>query len=160
MCILREDYNKMIATRWFAEYWGENYNSAVVNDLAASGILMVSSLHRTRAGQLDVAMFMSEYRAGFPDFCIRPTGDMIADGDQVVVRWEGGGTHTGKTISDFATRFLREGSGRRMWVSGITILTVKNGRIDRDQILFDGVTAMQQLGLMRPATQQSGAFAR
>jgi hypothetical protein len=29
---------------------------------------------------------------------------------------------------------------------------VKNGRIDREQILFDGVAAMQQLGLMRPAT--------
>jgi predicted ester cyclase len=157
MCILREEYNKIIVTRWFAEYWGENYNSGVVAELASPDIRMVPSLHRTRAGRLDVTMFMSEYRAAFPDFCVRPMGNLIADGDQVVVRWEGGGTHTGKTMGDFATRILREGSGRRMSISGTTILTVKNGRIDREQILFDGVAAMQQLGLMRPATSEEWA---
>lgn len=157
MCILREEYNKIIVTRWFAEYWGENYNSGVIAELAAPGIRMVPSLHRTRAGHLDVAMFMSEYRAAFPDFCIRSVGDLIADGDQVVVRWEGGGTHTGKTMEDFATRVLSQGSGRRMWISGTTILTVANGRIAREQILADGVAAMQQLGLMRPRRRSGRA---
>ncbi len=157
MCILREEYNKIIVTRWFAEYWGENYNAGVVAELASPGIRMVPSLHRTRAGQFDVTMFMSEYRAAFPDFCVRPMGNLIADGDQVVVRWEGGGTHTGKTMGDFATRILREGSERRMSISGTTILTVKNGRIDREQISFDGVATMQQLGLMRPATPEEWA---
>jgi hypothetical protein len=47
-------------------------------------------------------------------------------------------------MGDFATRVLREGSGRRMSISGITILTVTNGRVAREQILFDGVAAMQQ----------------
>lgn len=157
MCILREEYNKIIVTRWFAEYWGENYNPAAIAELAAPGIRMVPSLHRTRAGRLDVTMFMSEYRAAFPDFCVRTVGDLIAEGDQVVVRWEGDGTHTGKTMGDFATRTLREGSGRRLSISGITILTVTNGRIDREQILFDGVAAMQQLGLMRASTPEEWA---
>jgi hypothetical protein len=30
MCILREQYNKIIVTRWFDEYWGENYNEALL----------------------------------------------------------------------------------------------------------------------------------
>jgi hypothetical protein len=33
MCILRERYNKIIASRWFDEYWGENYNAEVVAQL-------------------------------------------------------------------------------------------------------------------------------
>lgn len=157
MCILREEYNKIIVARWFTEFWGEKFNPAIVARLAAPDIRMVPSLHRTRAGRLDVTMFMSEYRAAFPDFCIRPVRDLIAEGDQVVVRWEGGGTHTGKTMGDFATRILRDGSGRRLSISGTTILTVNNGSIDREQILFDGVAAMQQLGLMRAITPQEWA---
>ena len=35
MCILREQYNKIIVTRWFDEYWGENYNEGVVAELAS-----------------------------------------------------------------------------------------------------------------------------
>ena len=52
MCILREQYNKIIVTRWFDEYWGENYNEGVVAELASPTIRMVPSLHRTRAGHL------------------------------------------------------------------------------------------------------------
>src|ERR1700693_1993177 len=79
MCILREQYNKIIVTRWFDEYWGENYNEGVVAELASPAIRMVPSLHRTRAGHLDMRLFMSEYRAAFPDLCFRPVGDKIAE---------------------------------------------------------------------------------
>ena len=78
---------------------------------------------------------MSEYRAAFPDLCFRPVGDMIAEGDRVVVRWEGGGTHTGIAMSDFATKVLRERSGRKMWISGTTLLAVKNQSAGRGQRL-------------------------
>jgi predicted ester cyclase len=154
MCILREQYNKITVTRWFDEYWGETYNEGVVAELASPVIRMVPSLHRTRAGHLDMRLFMSEYRAAFADLCFRPVGDMIAEGDRVVVRWEGGGTHTGKAMSDFGTKVLHKRSGRKMWISGTTFLTVKNGKIELEQVLFDGVAAMQQLGLMRPATPE------
>jgi predicted ester cyclase len=102
-------------------------------------------------------LFMSEYRGAFPDLCFRPVGDLIAQGDRVVVRWEGGGTHTGKTFGDISSRVLHERSGRKMWISGTTLLTVMNGRIVREEILADGVTAMLQLGLMRPATPEEWA---
>jgi predicted ester cyclase len=157
MCILREDYNKIIVTRWFQEYWGENYNDDVVAELASRDIYIISSLHRTRAGHADARLFMSEYRAAFPDLCFRPIGDLIAEGDRVVARWAGGGSHNGGSFIDFTPRFLGPRSGRWMWISGTTILTVTNGRIVREQILVDGVTAMLQLGLMRPATSEEWA---
>jgi hypothetical protein len=47
MCILREQYNKIIVTRWFDEYWGENYNEGVVAELASPTIRMVPSLQRS-----------------------------------------------------------------------------------------------------------------
>jgi hypothetical protein len=85
MCILREDYNKIIVTRWFEEYWGENYNDDVVAELASRDIDIISSLHRTRAGHADARLFMAEYRAAFPDLCFRPIVCVATSGRSITV---------------------------------------------------------------------------
>jgi hypothetical protein len=69
----------------------------------------------------------------------------------VVGRWEGGGTHTGTAFGDFIIGALPAASGRKMHFTGTTVLRVENGRISEEVGLDDGVTALQQLGLIRPA---------
>ena len=69
----------------------------------------------------------------------------------MVGRWEGGGTHTGPAFGDFLAGALPAGSGRRMRFSGVTVLRVENGKIAEEIGLDDGVTALQQLGLLRAA---------
>ena len=69
----------------------------------------------------------------------------------MVGRWEGGGTHTGAAFDDFVIGALPAASGRKMHFTGTTVLRVENGRISEEVGLDDGVTALQQLGLIRPA---------
>jgi predicted ester cyclase len=147
----KEQENKAIVGRWFKEFWGNPWNRKVVDNLAAPDILLQYSLHAPRRGRDDVRAFMMAFREAFPDLGFAGTADLIAEGDFVVGRWEGGGTHTGPAFSDFLAGALPAGSGRRMRFSGVTVLRVENGKIAEEIGLDDGVTALQQLGLLRAA---------
>jgi predicted ester cyclase len=147
----KEQENKAIVGRWFKEFWGNPWNPKVVDNLAAPDILLQYSLHAPRRGRDDVRAFMIAFREAFPDLSFAGTADLIAEGDFVVGRWEGGGTHTGPAFSDFLAGALPAGSGRRMRFSGVTVLRVENGKIAEEIGLDDGVTALQQLGLLRAA---------
>jgi len=147
----KEQENKAVVGRWFKEFWGNPWNPKVVDNLAAPDILLQYSLHAPRRGRDDVRAFMMAFREAFPDLCFAGTADLIAEGDFVVGRWEGGGTHTGPAFSDFLAGALPAGSGRRMRFSGVTVLRVENGKIAEEIGLDDGVTALQQLGLLRAA---------
>ena len=147
----KEQDNKAIVGRWFKEFWGNPWNPEVVDNLAAPDMLLQYSLHAPRRGREDVRAFMISFREAFPDLSFAGTADLIAEGDFVVGRWEGGGTHTGPAFSDFLAGALPKGSGRRMRFSGVTVLRVENGKIAEEIGLDDGVTALQQLGLLRAA---------
>jgi predicted ester cyclase len=148
----KEQENKAVVGRWFKEFWGNPWNPKVVDNLAAPDILLQYSLHAPRRGRGDVRAFMmAAFREAFPDLGFAGTADLIAEGDFVVGRWEGGGTHTGPAFSDFLAGALPAGSGRRMRFSGVTVLRVENGKIAEEIGLDDGVTALQQLGLLRAA---------
>jgi predicted ester cyclase len=148
----KEQDNKAIVGQWFAGFWGNPWNPGIVDELAAPDILLQYSLHAPRRGRQDVKAFMTEFRAAFPDLSFAGAADLIAEGDYVVGRWEGGGTHTGPAFSDFLIGgSLPAGSGRKMRFTGTTVLRVANGQIAEEIGLDDGVTALQQLGLIRAA---------
>jgi predicted ester cyclase len=141
--------NKAIVGRWFAEFWGNPWNPGIVDELAAPNMLLQYSLHAPRRGREDVKAFMVGFRAAFPDLSFTGAADLIAEGDYVVGRWVGGGTHTGPAFSDFLAGSLPAASGRKMRFTGTTVLRVENGKIAEEVGLDDGVTALLQLGLMR-----------
>jgi predicted ester cyclase len=58
-------------------------------------MLFKYSLHEPQRGQDAIKTFMQDFRAAFPDLNFWGTADLIAEGDYVVGRWEGGGTHNG-----------------------------------------------------------------
>jgi predicted ester cyclase len=147
----KEQDNKAIVGRWFNELWGNPWNPRIVDELAAPDILMQYSLHAPRRGREDVKEFMTGFREAFPDLEFHGAADLIAEGDFVVGRWEGGGTHTGPAFSDFLIGSLPAASGRKMRFTGTTVLRVKNGKIAEEIGLDDGVTALQQLELIRAA---------
>ena len=94
---------------------------------------------------------MLNFRAAFPDLKFWGTADLIAEGDYVVGRWEGGGTHTGPAFSDFLAGSLSAASGLRMHFTGTTVLRVENGKIAEEVGLDDGVAALTQLGILKAA---------
>jgi predicted ester cyclase len=144
----KEDDNKAIVARWFGDFWGRTCNLGIVDELAAPDMLLQYSLHSPRRGHEDIKAFMSGFRAAFPDLNFWGAADLIAEGDYVVGRWEGGGTHTGPAFGDFLAGTLPAATGRKMHFTGTTVLRVENGRIKEEIGLDDGVTALQQLGLM------------
>jgi len=144
----KEQENKDLVGRWFTGFWGKTYNPAIVDELAAPDMLLQYSLHAPRRGPGDIKAFMSDFREAFPDLNFWGAADLIAEGDCVVGRWEGGGTHTGPAFSDFLIGSLPVATGRKMHFTGTTVLRIKNGKIAEEVGLDDGVTALTQLGLM------------
>ncbi|MGA7489549.1 MAG: ester cyclase [Xanthobacteraceae bacterium] len=143
-----EQENKAIVGRWFTEFWGNPWNPDVVDELGAPDILLQYSLHAPRRGREQVKTFMTEFRRAFPDLNFWGTADLIAEDDYVVGRWDGGGTHTGPAFNDLPVGSLPSASGRKMRFTGTTVLQLKNGKIVEEIGLDDGVTALQQLGLI------------
>ncbi len=145
----KEDDNKATVGRWFTEFWGSVYNPSVVDELAAPDMLLQYSLHEPRRGRADIKAFMADFRAAFPDLAFAGAAELIAEGDYVVGRWVGGGTHTGPAFSDFLIGSLPAATGRAMRFTGTTVLRLKDGKIVEELGLDDGVSALQQLGLIK-----------
>jgi predicted ester cyclase len=147
----KEQDNKAIVGRWFQDFWGNPWNPNIIEELAAPDLLLQYSLHAPRRGHDDVRNFMIGFREAFPDLNFWGAADLIAEGDHVVGRWEGGGTHTGPAFNDFLAGSLPASSGRKMRFTGTTVIRIANGRIAEEIGLDDGVTALQQLGILQAA---------
>ncbi len=145
----KEKDNKAIVSRWFTHFWGKTCNLDVVDELAAPDMLLQYSLHAPRRGREDIKAFMTGFRKSFPNLHFWGSADLIAEGDYVVGRWEGGGTHTGPAFSDFVVGSLPAATGRFMHFTGTTVLRLKDGKIVEEVGLDNGVIALEQLGLIR-----------
>ena len=77
-------------------------------------------------------------RATFPDMVVS-TNDMIAEGDKVVSRWTGTGTHQGEFMGIPST-------GNKVTVTGIGIDRLVDGKIVEHWEQFDTMGMMQQIG--------------
>jgi len=147
----KEDTNKAIVGRWFADFWGKTCNLKIVDEIAAPDMLLQYSLHEPRRGHADIKSFMTDFRKAFPDLYFWGAADLIAEGDHVVGRWEGGGTHTGPAFGDFLMGSLPAATGRKMRFTGTTVLKLEDGKIVEEIGLDDGITALKQLELIRAA---------
>jgi predicted ester cyclase len=89
----------------------------------------------------------------FPNLGFKTYGPypLIASGDYVFGRWVGGGTHTGTPFDDFSIGAPTEpNTGKDMRFSGMTVFTIKEGKIVKEIGEEGGLTALQQLGLIEP----------
>ncbi|HEY2506243.1 MAG TPA: ester cyclase [Streptosporangiaceae bacterium] len=143
--------NKAIVGRWFTEFWGAQFNPAVIDELAAPDIRFEYSLHAPCRGREQVRAFATKFRAAFPDLAFDGTADLIAEGDYVVGQWIGGGTQTGAAFDDMPIGSLTAGTGKTMRFTGITILKVEDSLITEEVGLDDGVAVLRQLDLISPA---------
>lgn len=143
--------NKAIVGRWFTEFWGPDFNPDVIDELAAPDIRFEYSLHAPCRGREEVRAFATKFRAAFPDLAFGGTANLIAEGDYVVGQWIGGGAQTGEAFDDMPFGGLPAGTGKAMRFTGISILKVVDGLIGEEIGIDDGVTALQQLDLIRAA---------
>ena len=83
-----------------------------------------------------------------PDLNFRGVGDLIAEGDYVVGRWEGGGTNTDAAFSAFRMGSISAASGRKMQFAGTSVFRLEQGRIAEELGQEDALSAMLQVGLI------------
>ncbi|MEO6062641.1 MAG: ester cyclase [Thermoflexales bacterium] len=70
----------------------------------------------------------------------------IRDGDRMAIEWRAEGTHAGRFMGIPATR-------RRVILEGITLLTLREGRIARLRRVWDIAGVIRQLGLLPELAQ-------
>lgn len=130
--------NKEKARRFLEEAFNEG-NLDVADELFTSdSVLHDPSLPEEMRGPEGVKGYVQMYRSAFPDTNIT-VEDQLAEGERVVTRWTGRGTHQGELIGIPA-------SGNQVEVSGITISRFEGGKIAEDWTNYDTLGMMQQIG--------------
>ena len=112
----KEQENKAIVGRWFTEFWGNPWNPAIVDELAAPDILLQYSMHAPRRGRAQVKTFMAEFRKAFPDLNFWGAADLIAAHKQMIERAHSRGLRIyGATLTPFegANYWTPEGEASR-----------------------------------------------
>jgi steroid delta-isomerase-like uncharacterized protein len=89
--------------------------------------------------------FIAAFRSALPDIH-NSVEDVIAEGNKVVVRWTGYGTHTGEPLMGIPS------SGASLKAQGTYILRFSEGKIAEVWNNWDNLNVMQQMGpLSTPA---------
>ena len=99
------------------------------------------------SGPEGTKMLITAYRNAFPDIHFT-IDEQVAEGNTVVTRWTGQGTHNGELAGMPAT-------GMPATVVGVGVDRIENGKIVESWGLFDQFGMLQQLGVI-PAPGQAG----
>jgi steroid delta-isomerase-like uncharacterized protein len=138
--------NKILARRFLQEVFSEG-DLEEAGELFAEGfVLHDPAIPEEVRGPEGVKGYVGMYRAAYPDtnFTIE---DQIAEGDRVVTRWTGRGTHQGELMGVAPT-------GSRVEVPGILFDRVSEGKIEESWVVYDALGMMRQIGAI-PAPEQS-----
>ena len=132
--------NKAITRRFLDEIFAGG-NLELVDELFAPNfVLHDPSVPQEVRGLEAMKQYITMYRTAYPDthFTVE---DQIAEGDEVVTRWTGQGTHQGELMGIAPT-------GNRVTVTGIEIDRISGGKIEETWVNYDALGMMQQLGII------------
>ena len=141
--------NKAVVRREMEELFNHTGNLDLVDEIIAPNYVSYEPTSGEVRGIEGARQFAATYRDAFPDLQ-NDIEDMVAEGDKVVVRFRGRGTHEGETEA------FGPPTGKRMEITGITIKRLSEGKIVEAWTNFDALGMMQQLGLIpEPAQAES-----
>jgi len=134
--------NKATIRRFIEEVWNKG-DLAVVDELVpASGVAHIAGTPDL-VGPEATKQYVAMYRNAFPDTRL-VLDELIAEGDRVVCRWTGSGTHQGEFQGTAAT-------GKRVSIGGMLICRVADDKLIETWGEFDALGMMQQLGAVPAA---------
>ena len=133
--------NKTIERRYMEEVWTKG-NLAAVDELVATNYVDHTPMPGASPDLQGLKQFVTVVTAAFPDW--QPTiEDMIAEGDKVVVRFRGRGTHKGEFMGIPPT-------GKQVAMMAIAIHRIAGGKIVENWLQADMLGMMVQLGVVPP----------
>jgi predicted ester cyclase len=142
--------NKAVLRREVEELYNHTGSLDVVEEIFSPDYVSHEPTSGEVRGIEGARQFAATFRKAFPDL-ENTIEDMVAEGDKVVMRFRGSGTHEGETTEAFGPP-----TGKRMEITGITIKRLAGGKIVEAWTNFDALGMMQQLGVIA-APQQAEA---
>lgn len=100
--------------------------------------------HAICRGPDEIAAYFDEVFAAMPDDFNLEIAKLMADGDEVFVRWLMTGTFNGRNFQGIAA------TGSRIEVSGVDHFVIRDGQIVTNHVNFDQMSFARQLGLLPP----------
>jgi steroid delta-isomerase-like uncharacterized protein len=141
------EQNKTIDRRLIEEGWNLG-NTAVFDQLLTANYLGHDTSGPVQ-GPAGFKQFYATYHTAFPDTHLT-IEDQIAEGDKVVTRWTGTGTHQGSLMGI-------PPSGKRVKITGMTITRFAGGKAVEEWFNYDLLDMLQQIGAVPALGQASRA---
>ena len=139
--------NKDLAAEYFDAVWSQHYNPEKIRLLADTALLWRYPMHGEFHGPESVIAMLTSFRESLPDLTFWATEELVPAGDYVVARWEGGGTHTGKALTELPYGGpIPAGSGRKVFFKGMSLLRFRDGKVIEDVGEEGAIDAHLQLG--------------
>ena len=136
------EQNKGLVRRWIEEAINKQ-NLALVDELFTSDYVNHYFPPGLPQGQEGEKIFSAGFFTAFPDGQMT-IENLLAEGDQVAVRWIYSGTHTGNFMNLPPT-------GKPFSAQGVNIFRIVDGRIAENWASFDMMGLLQQLGAIPAA---------
>jgi steroid delta-isomerase-like uncharacterized protein len=130
--------NKALARRWAEDVINQRNLDAVDEIYASDFVGHDPAMPEDTRGVEGAREFYSMYQSAIPDAEIT-IEDQVAEGDKVVTRWTGRGTHQGELMGVSP-------SGNRVEVPGITISRIEGGKVVEEWDIYDALGMMQAIG--------------
>ena len=140
--------NKAVVRRFLDEVFGGGDLELVDELFAPDYVLHDPAVPQEVSGHEGIKQYVSMYRGAYPDthFTVE---DQVAEGDLVVTRWTGQGTHRGELMGVPPTE-------EQVTVTGIEFDRVVGGKIEETWVNYDALGMMRQLGVV-PSPEQASA---
>ena len=144
-CAQLEKANKQLIAnlKMYETTWNEIINNRkieMINDSNFDANITLVTRPENIVGINDFKDYYNNYLVGFSNVTFT-ISDIFGQGDKIVKHWNFKGTHTGDFFGIPAT-------GKEVNVDGVTLVTMKDGKILQEQDFFDNLEFMQQLGLI------------
>jgi len=140
--------NKALARRWFEDLFNTGNLEVTDEIIAPEHVNHDPTLPDIPTGPEGQKQIVNLYRGAFTNAHIS-VEDQLAEGDRVVTRWTGSGTHQGELMGVAPT-------GNQVRITGITINRVSGGKIVESWSNYDALGMMQQIGAIPEPGQAAG----
>ena len=139
------EQNKALARRAIEEVFNHGKLEVIGELVARNAVFHDPSVPGGKyEGPEGFKQFTTIYRNAFPDIKLT-INDQVAEGDKVVTRWTGTGTHKGELMGIAPT-------GKYSTVTGMLCQRYENGKLVESWTNFDTLGMLQQLGVVPTMT--------
>jgi steroid delta-isomerase-like uncharacterized protein len=139
--------NKSLVRRLVEEAINKG-NLSIVDEILTNDYVYREPTVGERRGRAGYRELITMYRNAFPDIKLT-IEEQITEGDKVVTRTNGTGTHRGELFGTAATG--KHVSG----VQGMFVTRIANGKVVEETVIYDALGMLRQLGVVPAAVAKA-----